>query len=265
MDIAKLAAEADAKAAAKAQKQRELEAAAARAKSTKDIQLMLASRDVYAWRTHMLEGNKGAVSATNMPATEENGGASRLEWRTWPADRVAVVEDGQVCVQTEEDGYSLGWSLVTVGEQATEGRHYWEVELTMVGEDANGLDPTLGVYVGVCRAELDAEFPQRHDIQSYASFSSNAAWLISASFGALYGNEKEDDDEAGEFEQGDRIGVLLDIDRGSLRFFKNGAEHGPGFRDGSVPGGVILAVQMYYARSAVKLIADPEWPAGERR
>ena len=84
--------------------------------------------------------------------------------------------------------------------------------------------------------------------------------------GDLWGNGKERDDDAGGFEQGDRMGILLDLDDGSLRFFKNGVEHGPGYPSGSVTGPVALAAQMRYNDAdgpcAVRLLPDAEWPAG---
>jgi hypothetical protein len=67
--------------------------------------------------------------------------------------------------------------------------------------------------------------------------------------GALYGNCKEDDDGAGLdddgacFKQDDRMGVLLDLGDGSLCFFKNGVQHGPGYSAASVTGPVVAAVQ----------------------
>ena len=39
-------------------------------------------------------------------------------------------------------------------------------------------------------------------------------------------------------------GVLLDLNDGSLRFFKNGVQHGPGYPAGSVTGPVALAAQI---------------------
>jgi hypothetical protein len=36
-------------------------------------------------------------------------------------------------------------------------------------------------------------------------------WFISASYGALWGNGKEDSDSAGPYKQGDRVGMLLDL------------------------------------------------------
>ena len=78
----------------------------------------------------------------------------------------------------------------------------------------------------------------------------------------LYGNGKQGDDRAGRFDQGDRMGVLLDLDDGSLRFFKNGVEHGPGYPAGSVTGPVALGAQMRYTGHAARLLPDAAWPAG---
>ena len=83
-----------------------------------------------------------------------------------------------------------------------------------------------------------------------------------AGFGSLYGNGKEHDDPAGGFNQGDRMGILLDLDDGSLRFFKNGVEHGPGYPAGSVAGPVALAAQMTASGQSVRLLPGAAWPAG---
>ena len=86
--------------------------------------------------------------------------------------------------------------------------------------------------------------------------------------GSLFGNGKLGDDPAGDFERGDRVGFLLDLDDGSLLFFKNGAKHGPGYPAGSATGPVAPAVQMYsndegdYEGNAARLLPDAEWPAG---
>jgi hypothetical protein len=80
--------------------------------------------------------------------------------------------------------------------------------------------------------------------------------------GALCGNGKEHDDTAGEYKQGDRVGVLLDLDDGSLRFFKNGVQHGPGYAAASVTGPVVAAVQMYSEDESLRLVPNAEAPAG---
>jgi hypothetical protein len=84
-------------------------------------------------------------------------------------------------------------------------------------------------------------------------------WFIFTYSGGLYGNGKEGDDEAGEY---NRVGVLLDLDDGSLRFFKNGAQHGPGYPAGSVTGPVVAAVQMIHSDDSVRLLPNAQAPAG---
>ena len=77
------------------------------------------------------------------------------------------------------------------------------------------------------------------------------------------GNGKEGDDRAGRFNEGDRMGILLDLDDGSLRFFKNGAEHGPGYPAGSVAGPVARSVQFIGVVGAgARLLPSAAWPAG---
>jgi hypothetical protein len=41
------------------------------------------------------------------------------------------------------------------------------------------------------------------------------------------------------------MGVLLGLGDGSLRFFRNGARHGPSYAAGSVTGPVVAAFQMW--------------------
>ena len=78
----------------------------------------------------------------------------------------------------------------------------------------------------------------------------------------FYGNGKFESDRAGAYAVGDELGVLLDLDAGSVLFFKNGAKHGPGWAAGSVTGPVVLAVQMYYTGSSAEVVADAVRPSG---
>jgi hypothetical protein len=56
--------------------------------------------------------------------------------------------------------------------------------------------------------------------------------------------------------------MLLDLDNGSLRFFKNGVQHGPGYAAGSVTGPVVAAAQMCYKDQSVRMLPNAEAPAG---
>jgi hypothetical protein len=61
------------------------------------------------------------------------------------------------------------------------------------------------------------------------------------------------DDEAGSYKTGDRVGVLLNLGTGSLRFFKNGEPFGPVYT--GVSGPVLRAVQ---TSAGVVLVEVPD-------
>ena len=138
-------------------------------------------------------------------------------------------------------------SLTTTGTEITEGKHYWEVEL--LSEDLGN------IFIVISRPNLDPT-------GEYWDSECTDGWFMYANGGSLCGNGKWGDDVAGEYKQGDRVGVLLDLGNGSLRFFKNGVEHGPGYAAGSVTGPVVAAVQMRFRADSVRLLPNAEAPAG---
>jgi hypothetical protein len=164
-------------------------------------------------------------------------------WRTFAADRVTLSEGGAVATHTLD--YDI--SLTTTGIELTEGKHYWEVELLS--------ENVYSIYIGISRPNLDPTV-------CYHGRDHTDGWFICASTGALWGNDKASGDAAGPYKQGDRVGVLLDLDNSSLRFFKNGVEHGSGYPAGSVTGPVVAAAQLYYQNASVRLLPDAEAPAG---
>jgi hypothetical protein len=112
----------------------------------------------------------------------------------------------------------------------------------------------LGIIaIGISRPNLDPT-------GCYCSRDCTDVWFMDALNGSLYGNGKEDVDAAGGFEQGDRVGVILDLGDGSLRFFRNGAQHGSGYAAGSVTGPVVAAVQMYCHNDSVRLLPNATQP-----
>ena len=111
----------------------------------------------------------------------------------------------------------------------------------------------VGIGIGISRPNLDhAGF--------YLDADCTDGWFMAADYGGLWGNGKEGNDDAGSFEQGDRVGVLLDLDDGSLRFFRNGAQLGPGYAAGSVTGPVVAAVQMCCHNGSVRLLPNAQLP-----
>jgi hypothetical protein len=165
-------------------------------------------------------------------------------WRTYPEDRVTLSEEGALATRAEANARGFE-DLVTSGINLMEGRHYWEVEVM------HGC-----MYIGVARPNLD---PTGH----YALSNCTDGFFMFNHNGALYGKGKYMDDGAGRIKTGDRVGVLLDLNDGSILFFKNGVQHGPGYAAGSVTGRVVQAVQFYSGLSgSARLLGGSEWPAG---
>jgi hypothetical protein len=178
-----------------------------------------------------------------------------LVWRTFPEEYVKLSEGGTVATQLQDQKDEEGeegeeicvFSHVTSGIALTEDRHNWEVEL--LSEDV------LGIFVGVSRPNLDP-------VGDYLLSDCTDGWFIRANSGSLLGNGREGDDAAGDYTQGDRVGVLLDLNNGSLLFFKNGVQHGPGYPASSVTGPVVAAVELGFEGNMVRLHADVAFPAG---
>jgi hypothetical protein len=164
-------------------------------------------------------------------------------WRTFTEGGVTLSEGGVVATQMHTGG---SYSLTTTGTELTEGKHYWEVEL---------LTENVGcIMIGISRPNLDPA-------GSYVGRDCTDGWFIHANTGSLFGNGKEYDDHAGFYKQGDHLGVLLDLNIGSLRFFKNGVQHGLGYPAGSVTGPVVAALQMSFRGCSVRLLPNAEAPA----
>jgi hypothetical protein len=159
-------------------------------------------------------------------------------WRTFAQDQITLSEGGAVATQT-----GIYYSLATTSTKLTEGKHYWEVEL---------LSNMSNIYIGISRPNLDprGKFFRRECTDG---------WFIFAHNGCLFGNGKYHDDYAGGYKQGDRVGVLLDLNNGSLRFFKNSVQHGAGYAAGSVTGPVVAGAQL--CSSSVRLLPNAEAPA----
>jgi hypothetical protein len=163
----------------------------------------------------------------------------RQGWR-WEecASEMALSGEGLVATQT---GY--GYQLVTGGSAMTEGRHYWEVQLS-------GYD----VFVGAVRPGLD------HD-EEHHSLYPHDAYFIWGFNGALWGNGKRNGDPQGEFAEGDRIGVLLDLDAGCMCLYRNGKRCGPGFTEG-VTGPLVRASQLFDTGEKITVLPGAVAPEG---
>jgi hypothetical protein len=142
------------------------------------------------------------------------------------------------------------YQLATGGSPMTEGRHYWEVEITT--------DPfgCCNFLVGAVRPGLDHD---EHD------FTTSDGYYIYASTGVLIGNGQRQRQRGtqGGFTKGDRVGVLLDLDAGWMRFYRNSKRWGTGFTEG-VTGPLLRAVQLDYYKQSSCTILPGEAGAGAR-
>jgi hypothetical protein len=135
-----------------------------------------------------------------------------------------------------------------MGAELTKDKHYWEVELLPVEVDE--------LFIGISRLNLNPT-------EEYWSKECTDPCLLAAGSGALCGNGKNCDDMREPCKQGDRVGVLLNLDDVFLRFFKNGLQHGPGYDSyaaGSVTGPVVAAVLMYCEEDSMRLLPNAQQP-----
>ena len=86
--------------------------------------------------------------------------------------------------------------------------------------------------------------------------ASTDAWYMFDD-GALYGNGKEEDDDAGEINDGQIVSMEADLDKGTLRFWVDGKPHGPGHSSG-VTGRLRWAVCLADNGNAVQIVPTPE-------
>ena len=132
--------------------------------------------------------------------------------------------------------------VVTGSSPMTEGRHYWEVEINV----------THGIMVGATRPGVDHDEAPDNDSDTY---------FIAGFRGGLYGNGKRFTDSQGALLQGDRVGVMLDLDAGSMRFYRNGKRFGPGFTSG-VTGPLVCAALLTGKGDKVTVLPGATAPEG---
>ena len=155
---------------------------------------------------------------------------ARLVEATWDkcGTTIKLSGEGLVATVTEYSPDRLS-RLVTGGESMTEGRHYWEVEIT---KEPSG---NCVFFVGAVRPGLD-----HNKCHCYT----NDAYFIQTHDGSLCGNGRTRTDPHEPFAVGDRIGVWLDLDVGWLRFYRNGKRCGSGFTEG-VTGPLVRGAEMF--------------------
>jgi hypothetical protein len=124
------------------------------------------------------------------------------------------------------------------------GKHRMSLKL-MEGERNGCLDHLFGLV------RDGAAWDKAHHTEG-----STDAWYM-ADNGRLFGNGKYNDDNAGDIKEGQIVSMEADLDKGTLRFWVDGKQHGPGYSSG-VEGRVRWAVSLWCKGAAAEIVPTPE-------
>lgn len=136
-------------------------------------------------------------------------------------------------------------------ELLSSGVHCWEVEVTSGATANNNRD----IYIGVAVPGCDVEKGEHHE--------KGKAWYLRTHDGNTYGSNVENEDAAKKgklFVPGDRVGLRLDCNDGSLRFYRNGEPFGDQFPPGSITSPVVRAVELKCQGQSVTLLPEGKVP-----
>ena len=187
-------------------------------------------------------------------------------------------------IKTEENRIALSAS----NKILRNGVHYLEVEIINFGLVKYHLDEIKyekdGLSVEVCNSDLpnDKKFEEiiyekedlslgvcklnlyenhiKYDYRADLS-SDTDIWFMRALEARLYGNgySNASNKTVKSFKEGDKVGILLNLDNGSLIFIKD-RKHGFGFPNGSITGPVKFGVELYGSNASIKIIENAEIP-----
>ena len=93
--------------------------------------------------------------------------------------------------------------------------------------------------------------------KAHSAKESTDAWYMYSNGGILCGNGEGGDDGAGGIYEGQIVSMEADLDKGTLRFWVDGKQHGPGFMSG-VEGRVRWAICIVNKFAAAEIVPTPE-------
>lgn len=152
-------------------------------------------------------------------------GRSRYSHGRVISTRAIVPPEG---AQEEEDG-PMKISSVPLSEQ--KAKYYFQYRIDKVPEEFNGRPR---ICVGVCRDNFQINQDLSRQVDVWCMNLETGDKFTKKKWRNYYGTDMRDPinpPKHGLFWQGTVIGVLLDMDRGTLNFFKDGTDLGPAFID----------------------------------
>ena len=93
--------------------------------------------------------------------------------------------------------------------------------------------------------------------ERHTASSSTTGWFMESYDGRLYGNGKQNDDEADKIHSGQILTIEADLDKGTLRFWVAGKPRGPGYTSG-VTGRLRFATTVFCKSNSVQIVPTPE-------
>ena len=161
---------------------------------------------------------------------------------------IAISNNGRTIEHTGSgyNGYAIASSNVVL--DTNHPRAYFEVH----ADKGYGGQGMCGCRIGVVRPKgMDHDKGQDN---------SNDAWWLHLSNGGLWGNGVRGTNAKGEVAVGSTIGVLVDLDAGSISWYKNGELYHR--HTAKVSGVVTLAVQLGWNGQACTIVEVPVLPGG---
>ena len=129
--------------------------------------------------------------------------------------------------------------------------HTWEIEFT----SAATANSNRQMYVGVGREGLDVEKGNHHKADAWYMRTDDATLFGVGAEKIEYTYVSEDLKKSG-FYVGDKIGVKMNCDDGSLSFYKNGEKMEVGFPAGTIKGPVVGAVEILCVGQGLTLVPE---------
>ena len=229
---------------------------------------LLLSDDKYAaYQCLDCEGVKPTFFGFRGPCKRCDGSGRVFGCWNWsePSTNVTLAREGLVATKMGPENKT---AFVFGGLSVTSGHQYWEVLLTSndrLSQPSPRRVRRLGrLLIGCVRkGQLDSD---RSSWATAAAFSgpggaNDEACFLFGNNGALYGNGRRG--EGGvtpSLASNDRVGVLVDLDSGTLKMYRNGYRYGPSFESG-VAGPLVFCVDMLSPGMAATVVPDAVEPA----
>ena len=150
--------------------------------------------------------------------------------------------DSSIATKIDEDEDENNCMMTGPVMEGT-GKHTISMKL------GKGDEEDMHMFCGVARDGVACD-------GDYCNRENTEAWYMNSYKGALWGNGKYNDDEAGGIKEGQVLTMQVDLDAGTLKFWLDGKPHGSGWTSG-VTGRLRWATSMFGKGNSVQIVPTP--------